>query len=486
MIRTLPTNLSRCFLLLCVIFFITTDLSAQLIIGKPSLSFTQICANPSFKNFQLSFNFSPSTELTATNQFIVELSDPSGNFGTNPTVVYTSAIGEITASPGNITFSPPVNTAGENYKIRIKSTSPSATSQNSNIFSAYYKPQDTQFTINNNIPTATYCASGSFVLTIDNPGTGLNDSPLKYPSLTYNWFKDNGLVLPPTKVASATGGSYSVTQPGVYYVETNYGTCTSDSYSNRVTVSESSTNVSTTISSSLGNPFCPSAGATTLSTTSGVSYKWSKDGTVISGATSQTYDTTTSGLYTVEVNFGGCSANASINLQSDGFKADIDPKGTSYIDIESGGTLDVTITTDAVDPSYKWYLNGTVITNAVSNIYSVKAVGNYKAEVTQTTGCVSTKDFTFQISDSNLKILNIPNIISLSSDQYNTWDIPADYKNADTNVMIVSSQGEVMFNGVDYNPSKWEIKDFKNVNPVYYYIITKGGDEKKGSITVIK
>jgi hypothetical protein len=29
---------------------------------------------------------------------------------------------------------------------------------------------------------------------IDNPGTGTNDSPLKYPSLTFKWFKEPSLV----------------------------------------------------------------------------------------------------------------------------------------------------------------------------------------------------------------------------------------------------------------------------------------------------
>jgi hypothetical protein len=64
----------------------------------------------------------------------------------------------------------------------------------SNTFAAYYKIQDSQFTINNFNGTATYCTGGSLVLRIDNPGTGTNDSPLKYPSLTFKWFKEPSLV----------------------------------------------------------------------------------------------------------------------------------------------------------------------------------------------------------------------------------------------------------------------------------------------------
>jgi hypothetical protein len=79
----------------------------------------------------------------------------------------------------------------------------------SNIFAAYYKIQDSQFTINNFNGTATYCTGGSLVLRIDNPGTGTNDSPLKYPSLTFKWFKE------PSLVPIATTPSLTVNQPDV-------------------------------------------------------------------------------------------------------------------------------------------------------------------------------------------------------------------------------------------------------------------------------
>lgn len=487
MIKELLINLSRCFLFLCVTFFIKTDVSAQLVIGQPTFSFGPACSSPTFNEYDVNFNFSPPAAVLPTNQFVVELSDPTGSFSANTTVVYTSAVGEIVASPGKIKLAFPTNTAGENYRLRIKSSAPAATGQPSVEFAAYYRVHNSQYTINNFIPTATYCAGGNYILSIDNPGAPQNDSPLKHTFLTYNWYKDNGLVLPRTLVAAAAGGKYTVTQPGVYYAETNYGACSlsSDSRSNQVTVTESTTDAGTTITSSLGNPFCPNGSNTTLSVSSGNSYQWSKDGVEIAGAKNQTYDTNISGLYTVKIDFGGCTANGSINLQSEGsFTGSLNIPANNAINTETGETLDVRVTTDAASPSYKWYLNGTAIQDAISGNHTVKAVGNYKVEITQTTGCVSTKEFAFQVSDSNFK--NIPNIVSLSS-AFNTWDIPADYKNADTNVMIVSSQGEVMFNGVDYNPSLWTIKDFKNVNPVYYYIITTKNDgEKKGSITVIK
>ena len=63
---------------------------------------------------------------------------------------------------------------------------------------------------------------------------------------------------------------------------------------------------------------------------------WKKNGTVITGATNRTYATNESGVYTVDVDFGGCKATGSIDLKSNSFNASIDvalqpPKSTSTV-----------------------------------------------------------------------------------------------------------------------------------------------------------
>ncbi len=193
-------------------------MQAQIVIGTPNLQFTQACANETFNSFTANFVFSPESGLDPSNQFIVEMSDSEGSFS-DPTVVFSSNPGTISTSPASIDFSLPVTTAGEGYKIMISSTSPVATSTTSVSFSAYFKIQDSPFTINNLISTASFCPGGSYLLTIDNPGTGNNDSPLNYPSLTFSWFK---VIDPTTSVFVDEGSTLSVTQEGVYFVETNY------------------------------------------------------------------------------------------------------------------------------------------------------------------------------------------------------------------------------------------------------------------------
>jgi gliding motility-associated-like protein len=471
-------------IILFVLLSFTETISAQIVISTPSLGFSQACASPSFNTYNVTFSFSPESGIGPTNQFIIQLSDASGSF-TNATTVFTSAQGAVTVSPATLSFNLPTATSGESYKLRIKSTAPIATSTGSVSFAAYYKIQDEPFSINNLVSTGAYCAGGSYLLTIDNPGSPSNNSPLQYPSLTFNWFKETS---PTTSVFVASGETLSVNQPGTYFVKTNYGTCTSNSFSNRVTVSEASSADAASISSSRGNPYCSSEGATILTTINASSYQWFKDGTEISGATQQTYTTNDSGVYSVTIDLGNCNTNASIDLQNTGFTSSIDVTGINTL--APGETLVATVTTDAVNPEFVWYLNESIIANATSNSYEAAQLGNYKVVVTQTTGCQSSNEFLFTILEPFPNVPNIPNLISPNGDGINdTWVIPQAYVNGtNTEVMILSAQGKLVLQTNNYQ-NNWPENgiNFKDINPVFYYIITTQDKKtKKGSITVVK
>ena len=467
-----------------IFFIIAKTIHAQIVIGTPTLGFSQACASPSFNTYYTTFTFSPESSLGSTNQFTIELSDENGSFA-NATAIYTSAQGAVTTSPATLGFSVPTTIAGESFKIRIKSTDPVATSTGSVAFAAYYKIQDSPFTINNLVSTGVYCAGGSYLLTIDNPGDASNDSPLQYPSLTYNWYKETSQT---TSVFVDSGESLSVNQPGTYFVETNYGSCTSNSYSNRVTVSEASSGTSASVNSSLGNPYCSSLGDTTLSTINGNSYQWYKDGKEISGATNQTYVTNEAGNYTVAIDLGDCSTNASIDLQNTDFTSSINvPKNNS---LYAGEPLVATVTTDAAKPEFKWYLNDAIISGATSNSYEITQTGNYKVVVSQTSGCISSQEFAFSVNEPFPDVANIPNLISPNGDGINdTWVVPQAYvSGSNAKVVIMDSQGNIVFETNDYqnNWPEGEL-DFKEINPVYYFVITTQNNKNiKGSITVIK
>ncbi|MDT0558843.1 gliding motility-associated C-terminal domain-containing protein [Ichthyenterobacterium sp. W332] len=462
--------------------------NAQIVIGTPNLGFSQACASESFNTYSTTFVFSPDTVVEASNQFIIEMSDADGDFS-NSTVVYTSAAGVITSSPATLNFSIPETTAGENYRIRIKSTAPVATSAGSSAFAAYYKLQDSPFTINNLVSTGAYCTGGSYLLTIDNPGNGTNDSPLNYPSLTYNWYKETG---PTTSVFVAEGSSLLVSDEGTYFVETNYGTCTSNSFSNRVTISEAvAGEANATIVSSLGNPYCPEQGLTTLSTIGGNSYQWYKDGELIEGATNQMYQTNESGVFDVIVDLVDCTASGSIDLMSELFNSDINVDDITTI--EDGESVDIIITTDAISPEFEWFLNGQLISGANQDTYEASEFGDYKVVITETVGCTGSRELLFTIEeamDPFPDVAKIPNVISPNGDGINdTWVIPIQYiSGTNTEVMIMTNRGKVIMQTNDYL-NNWPEEDLNlsNINQVYYYIITtQEGDTKKGSITVVK
>ena len=462
---------------------------SQIVIGQPSLNFSQACANSAFNSFSASFVFSPESSVEASNQFIIELSNADGDFS-EAEVIYTSTSGEFSTSPATVSYSIPEITAGEAYRIRVKSTSPVATSSASVSFAAYYKLQDAPFTINNLVSTGVFCTGSSYLLTIDNPGTGTNDSPLNYPSLTFNWFRETSET---TSVFIAQGNSLAVSEEGTYFVETNYGSCTSDSFSNRVTITEvnASDEAEVTIVSSLGNPFCPDLGFTTLQTITGNTYQWFKDGVEIEGATDQMYETEESGVFSVQVDLGDCSAFGSIDLLSQLFESAINVNEiTPLVD---GETLTVTVTNTAISPIFDWYRNEALILGENSNSLVITQFGEYEVVITETSGCTASRSFQFIVEeaiDPFPDVQEIPNIISPNDDMINdTWVIPLQYTSGTgTDILILSEQGNVVFQTKDYQ-NNWPNNDLglTEVNQLYYYIITPvDGNVKKGSITVIK
>lgn len=476
------------FLLGVFALLLTGQLNAQIVIGTPNLGFSQACASATFNSYNVTFVFSPEAGLSPTNQFIIEMSDDTGSFAT-PTILFTSTAGAVSTSPATLNFGLPTDTAGEGYRIRTKSTGPVATSSGSVPFAAYYKIQDSPFTINNLVSTGAYCSGGSYLLTIDNPGNGNNDSPLNYPSLTFNWFRETG---PTTAVFVAEGNTLTVSQEGTYFVETNYGTCTSNSFSNRVAISQAASGeANATIVSSLGNPYCPAQGLTTLATIGGNSYQWFKDGQAIEGALEQTYQTDESGVFSVNVDLGGCQASGSINLVSESFTSElnVDDENT----LESGESLTIIATTTAINPTFQWYLNDDLITSATTDTFNATEYGDYILIISQTSGCIVSSQLTFSISEPLEQfpdVANIPNLISPNGDGINdTWVIPTEYvSGTNTEVIILSSQGKVVLQTSDYL-NNWPESgiEFSNINPVFYYIIKVPDKEPiKGSITVVK
>lgn len=469
-------------------------------ITPQKLPFSSICAggphptipNAVFNEYQAQFKvagFDPSVT------FFVELSDASGSFVT-PTS--TIPLGPLAGTPDDtptdktLTFAIPTNLAGsDNYQLRIKSTtgytSPSFTkfgTLSDKFFSAYFKAYNGSFFINDKKTSINFCSGGSITLTVYNPDPSVpNSSPANYPQLKYNWYKDDVLI------SGQFSSSIVVNTPGFYYAKLNYGPCSDDNFrSQGISVTSSSGTGSASISSSKGNPFCSSEN-TTLTAGTGNYYIWRKDGAVIPGAINQTYQTNTAGVYSCDIDFGGCNNTATIDLKNVGTisaSGNIVAEGET-LSVEQGNTLTVTSTTNVSNPAYQWYLNDSAIAGATQSTLDITLAGNYKVNIS---GCA----FSFKVIYSKIIDYNVPNIsniISPNNDGKNdTWIIPDVYNNTNTRVTILSSLGEIVFETDNYdNYNGWPQSniEFKNFNPVYYYIIApNGGSAKKGSITLLK
>lgn len=485
MIQKTTLNFTKIFILFGILFFAKSNFYAQTIVPQPLDGLEKLCAGSTFNEFNATFSY---IDFPAGTTFDVELSNNLGSFTSGTTIATKILVTDVSTTKQTIKFSLPTSLVGsEIYGIRIKSSLATAqpsprfrnSINNATDFPAYYKVYESTFSINGKSGNATICSGGSLTLSVDNDTpVVIGSSPATYSNLKYKWYKDN------VAIAGQSDKTLTINAIGEYYVLIDYGACSDINISsNRVNVISSSSGSAVVISSSLGNPFCASVDGTILTATSGNSYVWKKDGAPFGGNT-RTVKATESGVYTVEVDFGGCNATGSIDLKSNGFNASIDV--ADEFELKEDETIKATVTTDATGPTYEWYLNNNLIAGATTDSYLVAAIGTYKVKISQSSGCLSSKEFVFKAKGKAGPASVIPNIISLGGlNPY--WNIPDEYKNASTKVMIISSNGDMVLDVSDYQGDWPQTSiDFKNVNPVYYYVIKSDTGEKKGSITVIR
>ena len=476
MIKKTTLLLNKFIIFFGAFFAFESNSNAQTIVPQTLVGLEKLCAGSSFNEFNATFSY---LDFPTGTTFVVELSNSLGDFRTPIATTLLQTI-DVTTTQKTIKFAVPNNLVGSNtYSLRIKASTGAVSVAFKNSFGnstypVYYKEYEAPFYINDKNDTALICSGGNLTLSISSQ----TPSPVAFSNIKYKWYKDDVVV------SGQTSKELVVTVPGKYYAEIDYGQCTDVNFSsNRVTVSSSSSGSAASIISSLGNPFCSDGAGTVLTATSGNSYVWKKNGTEITGAIGRTYSTNESGLYTVEVDFGGCKATGSIDLQSNTFNASIDAPDISKL-LESE-TLNVSVTSDATNPTYEWSLNGNVISGATTDTYVVAVRGDYKVKISQASGCISSREFSFKVMGESGTATLISNIVKLSGDNP-YWNIPDIYKNSTTKVIIISSNGDKVLDVVNYQGDWPQTLDFKNVNPVYYYVIQSETGEKKGSITVIK
>jgi gliding motility-associated-like protein len=370
--------------------------SGQITINAPTLGFSQVCASTTFNSYNLSFSFSPTSNLGAGNMFTIELSNASGSFS-SPTVLTTST---ATTSPVSVSFAFPTDVNGTSYRIRIKSSAPVSTSLTSISFAANYAVYNQPFTINNNVSNQAICSTSNFNLTVD---SGAN-SPLNFSQLIYKWYRNNVVI------SGQTSSSLPITQAGNYYVRVDYGTCVLNAYSNVVTISITQSETLTITPQGNSTSICPSTGLLINSAiaSSGYTYQWYKNTIPISGETNSTYTAITEGDYYVIASNTICNITSNtltLNVQTINVSLD----SGAEINLLPGQTKTINCTTNAVNPTYIWYKNNAIISGQTTSSLNVTSVGAYKVKVKQNTGCVIEKEVSTQVTAPTSYAISIIN-----------------------------------------------------------------------------
>lgn len=121
----------------------------------------------------------------------------------------------------------------------------------------------------------------------------------------------------------------------------------------------------------------------------GYTYQWYLDGNPIAGATNSTYDATTAGDYTLEINLGpNTSISDPVTVTINSLPSvSITPPGSTNIPL--GGSIQLDATNDPTY-TYQWYLDGSPINGANDYFYDATLGGDYFVMVSN--GCSALSD----------------------------------------------------------------------------------------------
>ena len=388
------------FLALAVMLLFALGVNAQ-VLNKPTpadnpnlagnSAWTAACASASFNEYFVNFTWNPPL-VASDNEFILELSDANGYFS-DPTEL-DRVSDKNTTFDFEFQFALPVDTRGENFKFRVRSTNPVKTSPASDAFSMYYIDYNSPLLISENgsgnIPSGgviQICGGGSVTL---KPHNIANAS-----TYLYNWYKSGTLLAEKSE-------SITVSDPGMYYVELDYGSVCSGSANTLSNTIEISTGTSTGIAIAGDNSVevCPGDTHTLTANITGMgySYTWYKDGSVISGPTVEgsSYNINTGvagfeGAYEVEISGSGVciEKSAAVSVTSAG-SYEVTLQSEENIVLLPSQSKTLSVSTTASSPTYQWFKDGVAISGATNNSLTISEVGEYYAEVTQNGGpCTS-------------------------------------------------------------------------------------------------
>ncbi|MBO0321014.1 gliding motility-associated C-terminal domain-containing protein [Muricauda sp. CAU 1633] len=386
----------------------TSSVMAQ-VLNKPTAAdnpnlagnsaWTAACASAGFNEYFVNFTWSPPL-VDSSNEFILELSDSYGNFGSPRELARISD--KNTVFDFEFEFALPNDIRGEGYKFRVRSTSPAKTSPASDAYSMYYIDYNLPLLISEN-GSGSIPAGGTIQIC---DGSSVTLKPHNIPNAEtylYNWYRSGTLLAQKTE-------SITVSTPGMYYVELDYGSVCSGSantLSNTIEISNGSSlgvaiNGDNDVELCPGSPYTLEASITGM----GLTYTWYKDGNVVSGPTleASTYAINTGvdgfeGSYEVEIDGAStCKERSSAVVLRSAGSFEVSRANAENIVLLPSQTKTLSVSTTASAPAYQWYKDGSPITDATGSSLVINQIGEYYAEVTDTGGSCSSDPKTSEIT----------------------------------------------------------------------------------------
>ncbi|WP_343486873.1 gliding motility-associated C-terminal domain-containing protein [Allomuricauda sp. d1] len=350
------------------------------------------CASDTFNEYFVNFTWSPNPIVNSDNEFILELSDASGDFSSPVELDRRSDMNATFDFDFN--FALPTDVRGSGYRMRVRSTSPAVTSPASDAYSMYYIDYKLPILIsqdgNGTIPPGgeiSLCDGNSIVL-----------QPHNVPNANtyqYIWYR-SGTIL------SEKSESLTVSTAGMYSVEIDYGTCSgsANTLSNVIDITTGSSQ-GVAINPPAKTNLCPGETVTLQAnvTGQGLDYTWYKDGNPVTGPTlegdSYVVDASIAGFegdYEVEISGTGvCQERSSAVTMTNAGDFTVTRDNAATIVLLPSQTTNLSVSTTATTPTYQWYKDGSPISGETNSTITVNDIGTYFARVTESGGaCAAT------------------------------------------------------------------------------------------------